>query len=416
MTDTGLASRPELGDDFIQDPHALYRRLLDERPVAEVIMPVGRRAWLITRYSDVRAALADSRLCKDFGQLGELSAEQVVDAAQDRLSGPTGMLSQHMLSTDPPDHERLRKLVNKAFTARRMESMRPRIEEITAGLLDAIAGQDEVDLLEALAFPLPITVICELLGVPDDEREDFRRWTNVVLAVSSDPQTFREAVVALADYTAKLVATKRANPAEDMLSAMIEARDAGDRLTETELMSMAFLLLVAGHETTVNLIGNGMLALLRNPEQWAALKADRGLLPAAVEEFLRYEGPLNHATLRYATEPVAIDDVIIPKGGFVVVALGAANRDPDRYADPDQLDIRRDAGGHMAFGHGIHYCLGAPLARLEAQIAFGALLDRFEQLTLAVEPDRLRWRDSSLIRGLETLPVRLTPCELKERP
>ncbi|HWE88849.1 MAG TPA: cytochrome P450 [Pseudonocardiaceae bacterium] len=401
---TDIASPPRMDDHFIQDPHALYRRLQEERPVAEVITPEQSRAWLITRYADVRAALADPRLSKDSRQLGELFHRRV-----EGPQGYLGELSQHMLNTDPPDHARLRTLVNKAFTARRVELLRPRIEAITSVLLDRIAGRDEVDLLDVLAVPLPITVICELLGVPDGDRDDFRRWSNTLLSVGVPEQVFRDAMTSMVGYLTELALSKREHPADDMLSALVEARDAEDRLTEGELISTAFLLLVAGHETTVNLIGNGMLALLRDPDQLAALRADRSLLSGAVEEFLRYEGPLNHATLRFTAEPVTIGGVLIPADEFVIVAVGAANRDPDRYPEPDQLDIGRDAGGHMAFGHGIHYCLGAPLARLEAQIAFAALLDRFEYLALAVEPDALRWRQSSLIRGLTTLPVRLTP-------
>jgi cytochrome P450 len=269
-----------------------------------------------------------------------------------------------------------------------VERLRPRVEEITESLLDGIAARREIDLLESFAFPLPVTVISELLGVPASDRKAFRAWSGVVVSSAAKPEEVRSVADAMAGYFRSLLAAKRRSPADDLLSALIQAQDAGDRLSENELLSMVFLLLVAGHETTVNLIASGTLALLLNPASRAGLLADRSLLPGAVEELLRYVSPVNNV---------------------VLVALSSANRDPARYASPDELDIERGAAGHMAFGHGIHYCLGAPLARLEAEIAFGGLLNRFPAMTLAVSPESLRWRPSTLIRGLEALPVRLSP-------
>jgi cytochrome P450 len=318
-------------------------------------------------------------------------------------------LELHMLNSDPPDHERLRKLVNKAFTARRVEQLRPRIEAITAGLLDDMSTQREVDLLASFAFPLPITVICELLGVPVADRDEFRAWSATIVADSVAPEVFQAHATAMTGYFRALLAARRREPADDLLSALIAARDDADRLSEDELLSMAFLLLVAGHETTVNLIASGTLALLLNPGELARLRADRSLLGAAVEELLRYAAPVNNATVRFTGEPVEIGGVLIGPGEVVLVSLSGANRDPGRYADPERLDVGRDSGGHVAFGHGIHYCLGAPLARLEAEIAFGRLLERFPGMTLAVPPEALRWRPSTLIHGLESLPVRLVP-------
>jgi cytochrome P450 len=362
-------------------------------------MPGGYPVWVITRYADARAALADPQLIKDWRTLWPGNA-----APDDGFAS----LDTHMLSTDPPDHDRLRRLVTKAFTARRIEQLRPRVTEVTTSLLDAMAADDQVDLLEAFAFPLPITVICELLGVPDSDRADFRAWTQAVLSTgeaSAEPGT---AAMEMAGYFTALVADKRAHPADDLLSALIDARDAGDGLSERELLGMLFLLLVAGHETTVNLIGSGTLALLLSPEELARLRADSSLLPGAVEELLRYTSPVNHATFRFTAQAVKIGGTLIPAREAVLVAIASANRDPDRYPAPDRLDIGRDAGGNLAFGHGIHYCLGAPLARMEGVIAFGALLSRFPGMTLAVPPDSLRWRPSTLIRGLETLPVHLS--------
>ena len=267
----------------------------------------------------------------------------------------------------------------------------------------------EVDLLASFAFPLPITVICELLGVPVADRDQFRAWSATIVTDTVAPEVFQDHATAMTGYFRRLMAARRREPADDLLSALISARDEGDRLSENELLSMAFLLLVAGHETTVNLIASGTLALLLNPGELARLRADPSLLGGAVEELLRYVNPVNNATFRFAGEPVEIGGVAIGPGEVVLVSLSGANRDPSRYADPDRLDLGRDSGGHVAFGHGIHYCLGAPLARLEAEIAFGALLDRFGEITLAVPPDELRWRPSTLIHGLETLPVRLRP-------
>jgi len=312
-----------------------------------------------------------------------------------------------MLNLDPPDHERLRKLVNKAFTARRVSELRPRITAITAGLLDDMSTRREVDLLASFAFPLPITVICELLGVPVADRDQFRAWSATIVADTVSPEVFQADAGAMVRYFQTLLAARRREPADDLLSALISARDEGDHLSENELLSMAFLLLVAGHETTVNLIASGTLALLLNPGELARLRADPSLLGSAVEELLRYVNPVNNATFRFAAEPVEIGGVPIGPNEVVFVSLSGANRDPARHTDPDRLDLGRDCGGHVAFGHGIHYCLGAPLARLEAEIAFRGLLERFGSMTLAVPADELRWRPSTLIHGLESLPVRL---------
>jgi cytochrome P450 len=394
------------GTEYLLDPYAVCRRLREEGPVQHVVLPAGLRVYLVTRYADVRAALADPRLGKDSGKLNELFQVHYTGVRDDE-EFTDGSMDGHMLNSDPPDHERLRRLVNKAFTSRRIEQLRPRIEEITRGLLDNIGERSEIDLLDEFAFPLPITVICELLGMSMQGANDFRQWSNLLLS-GGEQDEVRNAARLMYQALVELVASKRADPGEDMLSALVQARDADDdKLSERELVSMAFLLLVAGHETTVNLIGNGVLALINNPEQLAELRADRSLLPGAIEEFLRYQGPLNHATLRFTREPVEIGGVPVPEGEFVVVSLASANRDQRRFGDPESLDIHRETSGHLAFGHGIHYCLGAPLARLEAEIAFTGLLDRFGSIELGVPREELRWRPGNLIRGLERLPVRL---------
>jgi cytochrome P450 len=386
-----------LGAEYFSDPYSVHARLRAQRPVAHVIMPGGMPAWLITGYAQARAALTDPRLRK---------------LPEGWRPDPDSMLASldlHMLNLDPPDHDRLRKLVNKAFTARRVEELRPRITAITAALLDDMSTRREVELLSAFAFPLPITVIGELLGVPAADRDQFRAWSATIVADTVSPEVFQADAGAMVRYFQMLLAARRREPADDLLSALVAARDEEDRLSENELLSMAFLLLVAGHETTVNLIASGTLALLLNPAELARLRADPSLLSGAVEELLRYVNPVNNATFRFTAEPVEIGGVPIGPNEVVLVSLSGADRDPARYDDPDRLDLSRDSAGHLAFGHGIHYCLGAPLARLEAEIAFRGLLERFGSMSLAVPPDALRWRPSTLIHGLESLPVRLRP-------
>jgi cytochrome P450 len=405
VTESAAPPAEMLGADYFQHPNETFARMREEGPVTPVVLPHGNgRVWLVTRYADVRAALADPRLHKDWA--GKLTEPGWVP---DQV---TGYLSVHMLNADPPAHTRLRKLVSKAFTARRVAGLRPRVEAVTAALLDAAQaraadGEEVIDLIPAFAFPLPVTVICELLGVPVDDQAEFREWSNAVLNDGGEPGAFYTAASSMFHYFTRLVADKRARPADDMISALTQATDSGDSLDERELIAMLFLLLVAGHETTTNLIASGTLALLTNPAEFERLRADRSLLPGATEELLRYANPLNHATERFTLEPIEIGGVTIPAREWVLCVTSSANRDPARFPDAGRLDVGRDAAGHVSFGHGIHYCLGAPLARLEGEIAFGALLSRFPSLSLAADPASLRWRQSSLIHGLERLPVRL---------
>jgi cytochrome P450 len=394
----------QLGSDYFQDPLAHFARMREEGPVTPVAMPDGSRLWMVTRYADVRAALADPRLGKDWA-----SKLQPEGWSPDPVFG---YLSVHLLNLDPPDHTRLRRLVSKAFTARRVAALRPRVEAITGSLLDAMAGraaagEAETDLIDALAFPLPITVICELVGIPASDQDKFKVWSHAIVSSVIAPEEWRDAAAGLFHYFTALLAAKRRAPGDDLLSALIAARDDDDSLDERELIAMLFLLLIAGHETTTNLIASGTLALLTHPAELARLRSDPTMAAGAVEELLRYANPLNHATDRFTLEPVEIGGVTIPAREWVLCVTSSANHDPARFAEPDRLDLGRDAGGHLAFGHGIHYCLGAPLARLEGEVAFGALLARFPSLTLAVPADELRWRPSSLIHGLESLPVRL---------
>ncbi|GHF45863.1 cytochrome P450 family protein [Streptomyces griseosporeus] len=383
------------GDAFRTDPHPVYAELRARGPVHRVRPPGAEpehETWLVVGYEEARAALADPRLAKDPAKLGMTFLDEE-------------LIGKYLLSVDPPDHTRLRSLVSRAFTARRVERLRPRVQQITDDLLDAMLPQGRADLVESFAFPLPLTVICELLGVPELDRAEFRKTSTEVVAPSSSGSEY-DAVVRLADYLTELIEDKRCSgPSDDLLSDLIRTTaEDGDRLSAGELRGMAYLLLLAGHETTVNLIANGVHALLTHPGQLAALRADMGLLDGAVEEMLRYEGPVEAATFRFAAEPLEIAGVPIAQGETVLVGLTAADRDPARYADPGRFDIRRDPRGHVAFGHGIHFCMGAPLARLEARTAIRALLERAPGLALDGPPGP--WLPGLLIRGMRSLPVR----------
>ncbi|MFC9609380.1 cytochrome P450 [Streptomyces sp. NPDC056721] len=387
----------DLGDyaDFTADPYPVYEELRARGPVHRVLLPKPAddgEAWLIVGHEEARAALTDPRLVKSPAKLGFSGLDEE-------------LIGTHLLITDPPHHTRLRSLVTRAFTARRVESLRPRIQRITDDLLDAMLPHGRADLVESFAFPLPLTVICELLGVPDIDRADFRRMSNEVVA-PSDRDGEYATFVELAAYLRDLIEDKRASaPADDLLSALIRTTaEDGDRLSPDELCAMAFILLIAGHETTVNLIASGVRALLVHPDQLAALRADMTLLGGAVEEMLRYEGPVENATYRFTVEDTEVGGTVIPGGSAVLVGLAAAGHDPERFPEPDRFDIRRDARGHIAFGHGLHHCLGAPLARLEGQIALRSLLDRAPALALDGPADD--WLPGMLIRGVRSLPVR----------
>jgi cytochrome P450 len=353
--------------------------------------------WFLTRYDDCNALLRDNRL--GHGLFGEGPPQQ---------KPLWEMQSRWMLVLNPPDHTRLRSLAHKAFTPRTVARLRETIQQITDRLLDRVQDKGEMELIADLAYPLPVTVICELLGVPAADHERFHGWSNAIarsLDLTDEEAVYNrasEAAGELTDYLDGLLAERRARPQQDLISALVAAEEAGDRLSKAELFATCSLLLIAGHETTINLIGNGTYALLQHPEQWAKLKADPGLAETAVEELLRYDSPVQ-LTSRMVLEDMDYKGVAFARGSSIAFLLGAANRDPEQFGDPETLDITRATNRHLAFGGGIHYCLGAPLARLEGEIAFTTLARRMPNLQLAA--GRVAYRDNYTLRGLETLPV-----------
>lgn len=389
--------------NYVRDPHPVFARLRAERPVYRTATPQGVRVWVVSRYEDVKAACVDPRLSKDFTNNPHLIKANELEGGDS--SGYEAVVPHNMLFVDPPDHARLRRLVGKVFTAGRVQALRPRIEHLSSSLLGKLGA--EFDLLHDYAAPLPAMVIGELLGIPEHDWPQLITWSNTTIeGAALDPQEVVRAATDFTAYLAELCDARRAEPADDLLSAMVQAQDEEGALSRRELVDTAFLLTVAGHETTVHLICNGMLALLRHPEQFAKLREEPGLLPAAIEEVLRFDGPISTSTLRFTKEPVTLGGVEIPEGQLVLVSFLSANRDAAQFADPGRFDVTRAPGQHVAFGHGVHYCLGAPLARVEGAVAFGHLLQRFPGLRLAVPEERLAWRPGLLMHGLTGLPVR----------
>jgi cytochrome P450 PksS len=404
MARTALSTVNIASREHKADPYPFYARLRAEAPVHRVTLPDRQTAWLITRYADVAAALKDERFVKD--KLNALTPGQV--AKQPWVPGMFKPLTRNMLDLDAPDHSRLRALVHKAFTPRLIETMRERVQALTDDLLDVVKDRGGMDLIRDYALPLPTTIIAEMLGVPAADRHKFHRWSSAIVASNATGWGMLLAiprVIAFLRFIRKLVAARQAAPQNDLVSALVEAEEAGDRLSADELLAMVFLLLVAGHETTVNLIGNGTLALLENPDQMKKLRDDPELIKPAVEELLRYASPLETATERYAREDIPLEGITIPRGGLVYAALASANRDERQFPSPDTLDLTREPNRHLAFGLGVHFCLGAPLARLEGQIAINTLLRRLSGLRLTVPREALQWRRGLVLRGLRELPV-----------
>lgn len=371
----------------------------ERSPVYEAFGPVtGRSFWFLTRYDDVTMALRDPRLGREVAKV----PAEVRGQHEFEVDHRFDMVNRHMLNFDPPVHTRLRRLVSYAFTPKRIRDLAPRIEAITADLFDGLA--DEFDLIADLALPLPVTVIAELLGVPIGDHTRFRTMVDAMLRPSSDA-TAMTAGMELIEYINAAIEMRTRDPGDDLLSALIHLEAEGDRLDHSELLSTVQLLLIAGHETTVNLIGNGMIELMSHPEAQRDLVAEPALLDSAVEEMLRFNGPVETPFPRFAYDDIDVGGVTIPAGDQVVPVLLGANRDPDHFANPDRFDITRDPNKHVAFGFGVHYCLGASLARLEARTAIGRLLERAPGIRMTCDRADLQWNPGFFLRGVSSIPV-----------
>lgn len=385
--------------EYRQDPYPLYARMRREHPVYRS----SQGTWYLTRHADVDAALHDLRLSNDRERMTRALAARQGD--QQRLSRLTQRLGRVMTNTDPPDHARLRKLVNKAFTPRRVQGLRPRIQAIVDELLDAaIAAGPTTDLIAALASPLPATVICELFGIPQHDRERVIAWFDQ-LAGSMTGDGFERVelmVEQFENYLADLIRRRRADPADDLISALVAAQERGDQLSDDELLSTCFVLLTAGDQTTTSLIGNGTLALLRHPDQLRRLQQDPTLIGLAIDELVRYDTP-SQVFIRVVAEAIEIGGHALAEGDLVYLVLAATNRDPDRFADPDQLDLGRADNRHLSFGNGPHFCLGATLARLQGEVAIGTLVRRLP--TLRLDAPTVQWRPNPMQRGPACLPL-----------
>lgn len=372
--------------------HRVYPHLLrgDKSPI-----------YLVTRYDDVNALLKDERFAKN--RYNAMAAGQVP-----WVPPSFRPLERNMLDLDVPDHTRLRALVHKAFTPRLIEEMRARVQSLADELLDAVEGRGEMDFMTDYALPLPMIIITEILGVPSKDRDKFHRWSKAMLGTSPREVNLRviPSIYLFLRYLRGFFKARRKDLKDDLASALILVEETGDVLSEDELVAMVFLLLVAGHETTTNLLGSGVLALLQHPEQMETLRGDPSLAKSAVEELLRYTSPVFISTERYAREDVTLHGVTIPRGAMTLGVIGSANRDESAFENPDTLDITREDNKHLAFGQGIHYCLGAPLARLEGQIAINTLLQRMPNLRLKGTAESLQWRKGLFLRGLEALPAR----------
>jgi cytochrome P450 len=390
--------------EFKADPFPFLTRLRASGPVYRTTLPDGTPVWLVARYNDVLALLRDEHFTKN--RRTALTPEQ---ARKLPWTPPIFRpLERNMLDLDPPDHTRLRSLVHKAFTPQLVDEMRTRLQALADELLDRVGPRGEMDLIKDYALPLPMTIITEILGVPTKDRHKFHKWSNAVVSLSSPNPTLRviPSVWRFIRYLRQFIKVRRRDPRDDLISALIRAEEAGDKLSEDELLAMVFLLLIAGHETTVNLIGNGMLALLQNPNQMGRLRGNPSLIKSAIEELLRYTSPVFMTSERYALDNATMHDVTIPRGEMILGVIGSANRDETVFDNPNELNLAREPNKHISFRQGIHFCLGAPLARMESQIAIKTLLERRSNLQLKIDPESLRWRPSIMLRGLQALPLK----------
>jgi cytochrome P450 len=410
--------------DFKERAFQAYAAMREKGPVASVTLPTGEPIWFVTRYAEAVAFLKDDeRFANDpssalteeeYAQLFQQATEHLSVEQQQMAAQTDEILRRNLLAVDPPDHSRLRRLVAIPFTPKYIEGLRPRVQAIADALLDAVeartdeTGRREMELISDFAYPLPLTVISEMLGIPLADRDAFREWSQAAVSFTpadrANPAVTAKLIEFIA-YLRRLVADKRSHPGDDLLSGLVLAEAEGDKLSENELLSMIFLLIVAGHETTVNLIGNGMLALFEHPEQRARLQEDPNLLKAAIEEMLRYYGPVEMSLTRWVRQDTEFGGQRLRRGEQILALLASANHDGEQFPNPDVFDISREPNRHAAFGTGIHSCLGATLARLEGQIAFATLLSRMPDLALAIPRAEVRWRDATFLRGLTQLPV-----------
>jgi cytochrome P450 len=410
--------------EFKERAFKAYAAMREKGPVAGVTLPTGGPIWFVTRYAEAMALLKDDeRFVNDpsnalteeeYALLFQQATEHLTDEQQQMAAQTDEILRRHLLGVDPPDHSRLRRLVAIPFTPKYIEGLRPRVQAIADTLLDAVQARAdetrrrEMELIGDFAYPLPLTVISEMLGIPLADRDNFREWSQAAVSFTPDDRANPEVTAKLIEFIAylrRLVAEKRSNPGDDLLSGLVLAEAEGDKLSENELLSMIFLLIVAGHETTVNLIGNGMLALFENPEQRARLQEDPNLLKTAIEEMLRYYGPVEMSLTRWVRQDTELGGQRLRRGEQLMALLASANHDGEQFPNPEVFDISREPNRHAAFGTGIHSCLGATLARLEGQIAFATLLSRMPDLALAIPRAEVRWRDATFLRGLTQLPV-----------
>jgi len=405
MNTTSLPTVNIGSSEFKKNPYPFYARLRAEAPVYQTVVPGKITAWLITRYDDVVSVLKDDQhFVKDYK--AALTPEQIK-----KLPWVPPMfrpLEQNLLAIDGEYHIKMRGLVHKAFTPKRIEEMRAMAEALSNELIDAAVKRGSMDLMRDYALPIPLTIISKMLGVPQRDQDKFHRWIKKLLDLSgSDGGQLLglPAGIAMMHYLRRLIEDRRRNPQDDLITALVQVEEDGQMLTPDEIVSMVFILLVAGHETTVNLIGSGSLALMENPDQMRLLRQQPELIKSAIEELVRYVSPVEQATERWAIEDVTMHGVTIPKGGQVLAVLASANRDETHFENPDRLDITRQENKHISFGLGVHYCVGAPLARLEGQIAINMLVQRLPDLRLATRPDALKWRPGMTVRGLEALPV-----------
>jgi cytochrome P450 len=411
------AEIPEVVDrvpaDIMQNPYRILAKLRAAGPVRQVVWAHGARTWLVTRYQEISALVNDPRVSKDGRRLNELFALHSGVSAPSADDEPAGVgfsdeLATHMLNSDPPRHTRLRSLVSKAFTAHRVERLRPRIEQVADECLDAMDGRSDVDLISGFAVKLPITTICDLFGMPREDRERFRLWGTKLVGAGQDPAEVAEAGEKMVAYVSALIDIKRADPSDDMVSELVRVQEDGEKLSHGELVSMIYFLAVAGHITTICSIGNAVYNLLTHPGELARLRDDLSLMPAAIDELMRFDPAAQVGTFRFTTAEIQMGDVVIPPGELLALSWSSGNRDSAYFPDADRLDLNRHPVGILSFGYGLHRCIGVPLAKMQIEIGLTRLLSRYPDLRLAVDPAEIRWDNNALLRSLIALPVSVT--------